>query len=69
MIISTTAGLWRYNLGDTVIFTSTKPYRLTVSGRIKHFTSAFGEHVIAKEVERALEKRNKSFSHKSQNLL
>lgn len=61
MIISTTAGLWRYNLGDTVIFTSTKPYRLTVSGRIKHFTSAFGEHVIAKEVERALEKAQQEF--------
>ncbi|MCH4822496.1 GH3 auxin-responsive promoter family protein [Gramella lutea] len=54
MIISTTAGLWAYNLGDTVQFTSTKPYRLIVSGRIKHFISAFGEHVIAKEVEQAM---------------
>ncbi|WP_394906563.1 GH3 auxin-responsive promoter family protein [uncultured Mesonia sp.] len=55
MIISTNAGLWAYNLGDTVIFTSLKPYRVLVSGRIKHFTSAFGEHVIAKEVEEALQ--------------
>lgn len=55
MIISTTAGLWAYNLGDTVIFTNTKPYRLLVSGRIKHFISAFGEHVIGKEVEQAMQ--------------
>ena len=55
MIISTNAGLWAYNLGDTVQFTSLKPYRVIVSGRIKHFISAFGEHVIAKEVEEALQ--------------
>ena len=55
MIISTNAGLWAYNIGDTVIFTCTKPYRVIVSGRIKHFISAFGEHVIGKEVEQALE--------------
>jgi hypothetical protein len=54
MIISTNAGLWGYNIGDTVEFTSTKPYRVIVSGRIKHFISAFGEHVIGKEVEQAL---------------
>jgi hypothetical protein len=54
MIISTNAGLWAYNLGDTVQFTSTKPYRVIVSGRIKHFISAFGEHVIGKEVEEAM---------------
>ena len=54
LIISTNAGLWAYNVGDTVIFTSTKPYRVIVSGRIKHFISAFGEHVIGKEVEHAL---------------
>ena len=54
MIISTTAGLWAYNIGDTVQFTSLKPYRVIVSGRIKHFISAFGEHVIGKEVEQAL---------------
>ena len=54
MIISTNAGLWGYNIGDTVEFTSTNPYRVIVSGRIKHFISAFGEHVIGKEVEQAL---------------
>ncbi|MEM7085930.1 MAG: GH3 auxin-responsive promoter family protein [Bacteroidota bacterium] len=54
MIISTNAGLWGYNIGDTVIFTSLKPYKLIVSGRIKHFISAFGEHVIGKEVEQAM---------------
>ena len=54
LIISTNAGLWRYNIGDTVQFTSLKPYRIIVSGRIKHYISAFGEHVIGKEVEEAL---------------
>ena len=54
LIISTNAGLWAYNIGDTVQFTSLKPYRVIVSGRIKHFISAFGEHVIGKEVEHAL---------------
>ena len=56
MILSSNAGLWGYNLGDTVQFTSLKPYRLIVTGRIKHFISAFGEHVIAKEVETAMER-------------
>lgn len=55
MIISTNAGLWAYNLGDTIQFTSLEPHRVIVSGRIKHFISAFGEHVIAKEVEQALQ--------------
>ncbi len=54
MIISSNAGLWAYNLGDTVQFTSIKPYRVIVSGRLKHFISAFGEHVIGTEVEGAL---------------
>ena len=54
LIISTNAGLWAYNIGDTVQFTSLKPYKLIVSGRIKHYISAFGEHVIGKEVECAL---------------
>ena len=54
IIISTNAGLWAYNIGDTVQFTSLTPFRVIVSGRIKHFISAFGEHVIAKEVEHAL---------------
>tara|TARA_R110002072_G_scaffold22771_8_gene79781 strand:+ start:5254 stop:6750 length:1497 start_codon:yes stop_codon:yes gene_type:complete len=55
MIISTNAGLWAYNIGDTVQFTSIKPFRVIVSGRIKHFISAFGEHVIGKEVEQAMQ--------------
>ncbi|PID68715.1 MAG: hypothetical protein CR968_01080 [Flavobacteriia bacterium] len=54
LIINSNAGLWGYSIGDTVVFTSLKPYRVKVSGRIKHFISAFGEHVIAKEVETAL---------------
>ncbi|MFL2622904.1 MAG: GH3 auxin-responsive promoter family protein [Flavobacteriaceae bacterium] len=54
IIISTNAGLWAYNIGDTVQFTSIAPFRIIVSGRIKHFISAFGEHVIANEVEQAI---------------
>ena len=54
LILNTNAGLWGYNIGDTVEFTSLSPYRIIVTGRIKHFTSAFGEHVIAKEVEFAI---------------
>jgi hypothetical protein len=54
MIISTTAGLWAYNIGDTIAFTSTSPYRVVVTGRIKHYISASGEHVIGKEVEEAM---------------
>jgi hypothetical protein len=54
MIISTNAGLWSYNIGDTIQFTSLNPFRVIVSGRIKHFISAFGEHVIGKEVEQAM---------------
>lgn len=56
LILSTTAGLWGYNIGDTVRFVSTKPYRLLVTGRVKHFISAFGEHVIGKEVETAMKR-------------
>ena len=56
IIISTNAGLWAYNIGDTVEFTSLDPYRIIVTGRIKHFISAFGEHVIGKEVELAIRK-------------
>ena len=56
LILNTNAGLWGYNIGDTVRFTSVKPYRIVVSGRIKHYTSAFGEHVIGHEVEQALQK-------------
>ncbi|MAJ37666.1 MAG: hypothetical protein CMC19_07035 [Flavobacteriaceae bacterium] len=54
LILSTTAGLWGYDIGDTVRFTSLEPYKIIVSGRVKHFISAFGEHVIAKEVEQAM---------------
>ena len=54
IILSTTAGLWGYNLGDTVKFVSKTPYKITVTGRIKHYISAFGEHVIGEEVEQAL---------------
>lgn len=54
IILSTNAGLWAYNIGDTVKFVSKEPYRIIVTGRIKHFTSAFGEHVIAEEVEKAM---------------
>lgn len=54
LIISSNAGLWAYNTGDTIKFVSCNPYRLVVTGRIKHFISAFGEHVIGEEVESAL---------------
>ena len=54
LIMSTNAGLWGYNIGDTVKFVSKDPYKLVVTGRIKHFISAFGEHVIAEEVEQTL---------------
>ncbi len=54
IIISSNAGLWAYNIGDTIKFVSTDPYRLVVSGRTKHFISAFGEHVIVEEVESAI---------------
>lgn len=53
VLINSNAGLWAYNIGDTVRFVSKDPYRLVVSGRVKHFISAFGEHVIGKEVEMA----------------
>lgn len=54
LIINSNAGLWGYDLGDTVKFISTNPYRLVVTGRTKHFISAFGEHVIGEEVEYSL---------------
>lgn len=56
VIISNNAGLWGYSLGDTVRFVSLDPYRILFTGRIKHFISAFGEHVIAEEVEKAMNK-------------
>ena len=54
IIISSNAGLWAYNIGDTVKFVSVNPYRLVVTGRTKHYISAFGEHVIAEEVESSI---------------
>jgi hypothetical protein len=54
LILNTSAGLWGYSLGDTVKFVSKDPYKIIVSGRIKHYISAFGEHVIGEEVEQAL---------------
>jgi hypothetical protein len=54
LILNTSAGLWGYSIGDTVKFVSKNPYKILVTGRIKHFISAFGEHVIGEEVEQAL---------------
>jgi hypothetical protein len=59
LIINNNAGLWGYNIGDTIRFVSTEPYRIVVTGRIKHFISAFGEHVIGEEVEYSLMKAAK----------
>ena len=56
LIINNNAGLWGYSIGDTVKFVSKNPHKILVTGRIKHFISAFGEHVIAEEVEKALQK-------------
>jgi len=54
LILNTNAGMWGYNIGDTVKFTSLQPFRIVVTGRIKHFISAFGEHVIGEEVDKAM---------------
>jgi GH3 auxin-responsive promoter len=54
LLLSTNAGLWSYSIGDTVRFVSADPPRIKVTGRIKHFTSAFGEHVIGEEVDKAM---------------
>lgn len=54
LIVNNNAGLWGYNIGDTVRFVSLDPFRIVVTGRIKHFISAFGEHVIGEEVEYSL---------------
>ncbi|HSC55251.1 MAG TPA: GH3 auxin-responsive promoter family protein [Phnomibacter sp.] len=61
LIINSNAGLWSYNIGDTVKFVSLNPYRLVVTGRTKHFISAFGEHVIGEEVEAAMQEASKKF--------
>jgi hypothetical protein len=62
LIVSSNAGLWAYNIGDTIKFVSINPYRIVVTGRIKHFISAFGEHVIAEEVEYALLKTAEKYN-------
>lgn len=61
VIINSNAGLWGYAIGDTVKFISKHPYRLLVTGRIKHFISAFGEHVIGEEVEKAMKFTQEKF--------
>jgi hypothetical protein len=61
LIINSNAGLWGYNIGDTVRFVSLDPYRIVVSGRIKHYISAFGEHVIGEEVEAAMQATSAAF--------
>jgi hypothetical protein len=60
LIINSNAGLWGYNIGDTVKFVSLDPFRLVVTGRTKHFISAFGEHVIGEEVEYSLLKASET---------
>jgi acyl-CoA synthetase (AMP-forming)/AMP-acid ligase II len=61
VIINSNAGLWGYSIGDTIKFVSKDPYRIIVTGRIKHFISAFGEHVIGEEVEQAMKKTCEEF--------
>lgn len=61
LVINSNAGLWGYSIGDTVKFVSKNPYRLLVTGRIKHFISAFGEHVIGEEVEKAMRSTMQKF--------
>lgn len=61
LIVNSNAGLWGYSIGDTVKFVSKNPYRVVVSGRIKHFISAFGEHVIGEEVEKAMKRTMEKF--------
>lgn len=61
LIINSNAGLWGYSIGDTIKFISKNPYRIIVSGRIKHFISAFGEHVIGEEVEKAMKATMEQF--------
>lgn len=61
LVINSNAGLWGYSIGDTVRFVSKNPYRILVTGRIKHFISAFGEHVIGEEVEQAMKRTMQKF--------
>jgi hypothetical protein len=62
LVINSNAGLWGYSIGDTIKFVSRNPYRIVVTGRIKHFISAFGEHVIGEEVEQAMKQTMQKFS-------
>lgn len=62
VVLTSNAGLWSYSLGDTVRFVSKSPYRLEVTGRVKHYISAFGEHVIGEEVERAMQAAKEDLS-------
>ncbi|MEX1238561.1 MAG: GH3 auxin-responsive promoter family protein, partial [Cyclobacteriaceae bacterium] len=62
LVINSNAGLWGYSIGDTIKFVSKNPYRILVTGRIKHFISAFGEHVIGEEVEQAMKRTMQKFS-------
>ena len=61
LVINSNAGLWGYSIGDTIRFVSKDPYRILVTGRIKHFISAFGEHVIGEEVEQAMKHTMRKF--------
>lgn len=61
LVINSNAGLWGYSIGDTIKFVSKNPYRIIVTGRIKHFISAFGEHVIGEEVEQAMKRTMQKF--------
>jgi len=61
LILNTNAGLWGYSIGDTVKFVSKSPYKILVTGRVKHFISAFGEHVIGEEVEKAMKQTCEDF--------
>jgi hypothetical protein len=61
LVINSNAGLWGYSIGDTIKFVSSNPYRIVVTGRIKHFISAFGEHVIGEEVENAMKETMQKF--------
>ena len=54
LIISTNGGLWRYSLGDTIQFTSLHPYKIKISGRLKHFINAFGEELIVDNTDKAI---------------
>ena len=62
LIVNSNAGLWGYNIGDTIKFVSKDPYRIVVTGRIKHYISAFGEHVISEEVDYAILKASEEMN-------